>query len=204
METVILANGRFPYHKIPLGILNNANRIICCDGAASKLIEFGLEPGIIIGDLDSLAPEIKEKYEDILIKIDDQNTNDLTKAVNWCVANNINEVSILGATGMREDHAIGNISLLAQYIDVIKVKMITDYGEFIPLKARATFKSFEGQQISLFSLKPETVINSVNLKYPLVNYKLDSWWKGTLNECTAEEFSIKFDEGKLIIYKLFG
>jgi thiamine pyrophosphokinase len=204
METVILANGRFPYHKIPLGILKNAKQIVCCDGAAKNLIEFGLEPSIIIGDLDSLDIDIKEKHTDILIKIDDQETNDLTKAVNWCIANSINKVTILGATGKREDHAIGNISLLAEYTNKIKVKMISDYGEFIPITRTTVFESFEGQQVSLFSLNPETIINSENLKYPLSGYKLDAWWKGTLNESTAKQFTVRFDSGKIIVYKLFG
>lgn len=203
METVILANGRFPYHKKPLGILKNAKQIVCCDGAAKNLIEIGLEPLVIIGDLDSLDQALKEKYADILIKIDDQNTNDLTKAVNWCIANNINEATILGATGKREDHAIGNISLLAEY-NKIKVSMISDYGEFIPINKTTVFESFEGQQVSLFSLNPNTVINSENLKYPLVDYKLDAWWKGTLNESNAKQFTIRFDLGKIIVYKLFG
>lgn len=203
METVILANGRFPYHKTPLGLLKNAKQIICCDGAAKNLIEFGLEPSVIIGDLDSLDADVKKKHADILIKIDDQETNDLTKAVNWCTANKINEVAILGATGKREDHAIGNISLLAEYTNKIDVKMISDYGEFIPITKTTIFESFEGQQVSLFSLNPNTIINSEHLKYPLVDYKLDAWWKGTLNESTAKQFTIKFDSGKIIVYKLF-
>ena len=45
----------------------------------------------------------------------DQETNDLTKAVNYVKTLGFREVLILGATGRREDHTLGNISLLAQF-----------------------------------------------------------------------------------------
>ena len=53
-ETAILANGKFPDHPVPLGYLLNAKRVICCDGAADSLIDFGLEPFAIAGDCDSV------------------------------------------------------------------------------------------------------------------------------------------------------
>ena len=53
-KTVILANGEFPTHEIPLQILNEADFIICCDGASQNLLDYGLKPNLIIGDLDSV------------------------------------------------------------------------------------------------------------------------------------------------------
>ena len=48
---VILANGNYPTHPIPVKKLHKAGCIICCDGAAGQLTDKGLEPSIIIGDL---------------------------------------------------------------------------------------------------------------------------------------------------------
>ena len=116
MNIVILANGNYPSHEVPLGYLGRADLIVCCDGAVEKLVTNGLEPGIIIGDLDSVTPALKRKYAGIIVQDLDQDTNDLTKAVNWCVDRNYYNLVILGATGNREDHTIGNISLLAEYV----------------------------------------------------------------------------------------
>ncbi len=52
--TVIVADGTFPQHEIPLGYLRNAKRIICCDGSARNLILAGMQPDAIVGDMDSL------------------------------------------------------------------------------------------------------------------------------------------------------
>ena len=51
---IVIANGEFPTHEIPINYLKNCNHIICADGAADKIKEFGLEPNVVIGDFDGL------------------------------------------------------------------------------------------------------------------------------------------------------
>jgi thiamine pyrophosphokinase len=202
-ETVILANGGFPQHEIPLGCLRSAKRIICCDGAAQSLLEFGLEPFAIVGDCDSLTPGITVKYSGRIFRSSEQDTNDLTKSVKWCSENGFNDLVILGATGKREDHTIGNISLLADYAASVNVKMLTDTGIFVPVTESIRFGCFKGQQVSIFSIDPETKITSVGLKYPLVNRKLKNWWEATLNEATGDSFELEFNGGPLIVFLKF-
>ena len=205
MQTVILANGAFPGPEKLLTILDEAERIVCCDGAVNKLVDSGREPDVVIGDLDSVRSELKDRYADILIKIADQDTNDLTKAVNWCVENGQKDIMILGATGRREDHAIGNISLLADYSGRANVKMLTDYGVFIAINKTTGFSSFPGQQVSVFSLCAQLELTSDGLKYPLKKMKLTSWWMGTLNEAVSDRFTISFEgDGNVIVYMLDG
>ena len=200
---IILANGAFPQHKSLLSMLDNAERIVCCDGAVNTLVASGREPSVIIGDLDSVNPEISFKYRDRLVEMLDQDTNDLTKAVEWCVKHSISEVVILGGAGKREDHAIGNISLLANYTKVISVKLFTDYGVFTPISQSTTFSSFKGQQVSIFSLDTSLMISSIGLKFPLKEHKLTSWWMGTLNESEGNMFTLNLSgSGDVIVYLL--
>ena len=193
ISTIILANGAFPKSKYLLDLLDDCEQIICCDGAVNKLIESGRRPSIIIGDLDSVSKKYKDQFQDILIPISDQNTNDLTKAINWCTAQNIDEVLIMGATGEREDHTIGNIALLTEYHKKIKVKILTDNGVFIPISESTTFNCKQGQQVSIFSLDPNIELTSSGLKYPLQKLALKAWWMGTLNEAVARQFRIEFE-----------
>jgi thiamine pyrophosphokinase len=199
--TVILANGEFPKRDFLQKKLRNSDMIICCDGAVQKLIDFGMEPNFIVGDLDSISEENKMKFADSLIRDENQDTNDLTKAVKFCIENGIEILEILGATGCREDHTIGNISLLANYMDEISVKMFTDYGIFTPISQTTTFESFENQAVSVFSITPETLITSENLAYPLKNYQFGSWWEGTLNRSLSKQFTIEIDVGKVIVFQ---
>ena len=202
-ETVILANGKFPEHQIPLSYLKADSIVVCCDGAAKNLIEFGIEPAAIVGDIDSLDEKVSSRFSEKLFRDSDQETNDLTKAVHWCVQRKIENVIILGATGLREDHTIGNISLLADYSKLLNIRMVTDTGELIPLHFSSELDTFPGQQISIFSIDPSTEITSEGLKYPLKKMKVTNWWMATLNESTGSTFSLSFKGGPLIVYKLF-
>ncbi|GBU08701.1 thiamine pyrophosphokinase [Bacteroidales bacterium] len=202
-ETIIIANGEFPNHKIPQHHLRNAKTIICCDGAANTLFEHKIIPNYVIGDLDSIKPALKEQYKEKLLHVYDQETNDLTKAVNFCVENKWNKISILGGCGKREDHSLANISLLGEYSEKCEIQMLTEYGVFVPIKRSSKFESFKGQQVSIFSLNPNIEITTKLLKYPIQNRKLNSWWEGTLNEALKEVFEIEINEGKLLVFRKY-
>lgn len=202
-DTVILANGVYPSHPIALGHLKLARRIICCDGSVNALVENGYEPFAIVGDCDSLDQQIAEKYQDKIFRDEDQETNDLTKSVKWCSDRNYSDVVILGATGKREDHTLGNISLLVEYAHYMKVIMVTDTGIFHPLLESTRLKSAKGQQISIFSITPDTEIDSTGLKYSLTRRKIRNWWEATLNEATDDYFELDFTTGQIIVFLKF-
>jgi thiamine pyrophosphokinase len=203
VKTVILADGVFPEHEIPLKVLGKSDLIVCCDGAVEKLVSHGFEPGVIAGDLDSLNEVLRERYKNILFQDSDQETNDLTKAVNWCISRGKTELIILGATGLREDHTLGNISLLAEYCKRAKVSMITDHGVFEAFTGPVTLGSWPGQQISIFSADSLSAVTSEGLLYPLNKLILSNWWRGTLNEAIGKEFTLDFSGGPLIVFRRF-
>lgn len=198
-ETVILANGDYPSHPLPLALLTRSRYLICCDGAVNELIHKERIPSAIVGDCDSLSLENRDRFASILHPDKDQETNDLTKSVHFCLQQGRDVITILGATGKREDHALGNISLLADYIDICQVEMITDYGVFTPITSSATFESIAGQQVSLFCMD-SAPITTHGLKYPLTDKPLNRWWQGSLNEALEGSFTIE-TEGKVIVFR---
>jgi len=202
-NTVIIADGTFPTHEIPLGYIRKAEKIICCDGSAGITINSGFEPTAIVGDMDSLDSELLSKYSDRIYADKNQDTNDLTKAVQWCYGKGYTDIAIVGATGKREDHTIGNISLLAEYCTYANIIMITDTGIFMPYLKSSDIKSYPGQQVSIFSIDPDTSITSHGLLYPLKETKLKNWWCGTLNESVNDVFSLHFESGRIIVYMKF-
>jgi len=199
-KALILADGSFPVHEIPLNLIRNAEFIVCCDGSVSSLVAFGMEPDAIAGDMDSISPLLLNKYSDRVFRSNDQETNDLTKAVEWCAESGFTELSIAGATGKRDDHTIGNISLLAEYGKIAKVSLYTDTGLFMPFYVDCLIETWPGQQISIFSIISSTEISSKGLKYPLKNRKLGNWWEGTLNEATGNVIELSFSGGPLIVF----
>lgn len=205
-EAVIIADGLFPQSESVLRLIRDAGLVICCDGSTRKALVNGFTPDYIVGDLDSLEDRFKVQFADRLIHVSDQETNDLTKAVRFACSQTIKNVLIVGATGLREDHTLGNISLLAQYSDLFDlVEMVSDYGVFTSIRKTTELQSFPGQQISIFSLKPDCPITTRGLKYQVENRPFLQWWEGTLNEALLDCFTIELrGEGVVVVYKAQG
>tara|TARA_B100001142_G_C14348529_1_gene661002 strand:+ start:8343 stop:8969 length:627 start_codon:yes stop_codon:yes gene_type:complete len=199
---VIVANGEFPENPIPLDILNNANHIIACDGAADKLMKNGYNPNIIIGDLDSISSLNKEKCKDITVRVLNQSENDLRKAINYAQENNINKLSIIGASGGREDHLIGNIFSLFKY-PKISIKIFTDNGLFRLINNSKELKSFKGQKVSIFTTDNTIKIRTKGLKYNFNNSNISTLFYGTLNKSIKDIISFKISHGSLLIFQSY-
>ena len=203
MKVVILAAGDFPKSEYPIGILKSADKIVCCDSAADALVEFGAIPDYIIGDLDSVSEETRAKMADRLILNNDQETNDLTKAFEFALTHSPSEIHILGATGKREDHTLGNISLLADYVLMTSaaIDMITDYGKFVVINSNASIPCKTGIEISLFSFDNTLKIHTEGLQYPTDDVVFDTLWKATLNKALSDSFSVEMNHpAPLIIF----
>lgn len=187
-QAVIIANGDYPTGSIPLNILSRAEYVVCCDGGANEYIRRGFTPNAIVGDGDSLHPDYREQYKEIIHRDKDQETNDQTKAIKFLIQKGISKIAIIGATGKREDHTLGNIALLIEYMRMgVEVRSYTDYGVFVPCKDSNSFESFKGEQISIFNVSAHG-FNSSGLKYPI--YDFTAWWQGTLNQAEKDEFYI--------------
>ena len=201
---VILANGTYPAGAEPLKLLANADKVVCCDGAALEYIARGGAPDVIIGDLDSFPQELCQKFQGRVHHIAEQETNDLCKAFRYCLEQGWNDIVILGATGKREDHTIGNIALLADFAEQMPtIRMVTDEGEFFVIFGHADFSTVKGQEISLFALRHDTHIYSKGLMYPLNGMYPEKLWSATLNVATGDNASITVEEADkpVIVFK---
>ena len=197
VDAIILANGDYPSADVPVQLLKEAPYVVCCDGGANEYIEKGYTPDIIIGDGDSLSEENRRLYADLIHHNPDQETNDQTKAIQFLLSQGKKRIAIVGATGKREDHTIGNISLLMEYMRMgAEVRSYTDYGVFVPCKDTCVFECRPGQQVSIFNFTAQG-LKSKGLAYPI--YDFTSWWQGTLNRCTDTSFTIEA-EGEYLVF----
>lgn len=196
-DAVIVAAGEFPCRECLQSWMERTTFSVCCDGAIKRLHDIGIVPDLIIGDGDSIPADLAERYAGIFIRVSEQETNDLTKAVRWLCEHGRRNLVILGGTGCREDHALGNISLLAHYLQhSIFAVMVSDYGMFIPCHGDTSIRAHKGQQVSIFNYNASH-ISSPDVKYPLP--QLTMLWQGTLNEATADTLRFTAD-GYYLIY----
>ncbi len=198
-EAVVLSAGDYPQARQPLDMLNNASVVVCCDGAAEEYVrQTGRMPHAIVGDCDSLSADFRQRYASIIHSISEQETNDQTKAVNHVRSMGLDRIAILGATGKREDHTIGNIGLLADYAhDGADVRLLTDYGVFVVCQGDCEFMTYKGQELSIFNLDA-TGLRSEGLDYAVYDFR--KWWQGTLNVASGNRAVIHAAQGTFLVF----
>jgi thiamine pyrophosphokinase len=182
----ILAAGDFPKKDGPAWrILTTADVVVCCDSAADAYLgKFGREPDFVVGDCDS----VKGRFRNI-VRVAEQETNDLEKAVLFCKSKGWRHPVILGATGRREDHTIGNVFRAMD----LGLKVVTDYGTFVPFCGSKSFKSRKGASISIFAADPATKMTSKGLEWPLDDVSFKNLYCATLNRATCGKVVLSSD-----------
>ncbi|MBR5700783.1 MAG: thiamine diphosphokinase [Bacteroidales bacterium] len=216
LDAVILGAGEFPKKPYPRLLLEQADMIVCCDGAAASFYRyFGdrCKPDAVVGDMDSLPPRLRELYADRLVPVSEQETNDQTKALTWLLDRYppiLSSITLLAATGKREDHTIGNLSLLMEYartrgIDGLSspsIRIVSDYTESFAIRDSATLYVGEGRGISVFSPDNTLKIKSSGLQWPLDEVVWDNWWKATLNRASADAVTLEFSHPSVALVML--
>lgn len=218
--TAVIGNGAPPASALSLQLLRKMKRLVCCDGALQKLLSVNVLPDVVVGDGDSmdarlLCPQsnavpphgddgktlsVKEKipyYPDC-----SEEYNDLQKALKYCMANGNDGVLLMGCGGLREDHFIANLSIMAMYSGKMHLAMLTEHGVFNVFHGRGCYRSCPGMQVSVFSRNPHARLSFSGLKYPVRDRFFNWLWEGSLNEATGDEFTVESDgDEPVVVYR---
>ena len=212
---VIVGNGQFPKKEYPLYLLESADYVVCCDGALDTYLRHFRgrnlrRPDVVVGDMDSLSKKTAERFRDIAVKIDEQETNDQSKAFHYILEHfpDVDTIHILGATGKREDHTIGNLSLLMEYARemrrqdcgrTVSVDIVSDWSTAFAITDTCTLDVGEGRSVSIICPDNSLNIKSEGLAWPTDNVVFDNLWQATLNRASADRISLTFSHPSIAL-----
>ena len=210
-----MGNGQFPKKEYPLYLLESADYVICCDGAIDTYLRHFRgrnlrRPDVVVGDMDSLSKNTAERFRGIAVKIDEQETNDQSKAFHYILEHfpDVDTVHILGATGKREDHTIGNLSLLMEYAREMRrqdcgrtvfVDIVSDWSTAFAITDTCTLDVGEGRSVSIICPDNSLNIKSEGLVWPTDNVVFDNLWQATLNRASADRISLTFSHPSIAL-----
>lgn len=188
---------------------NSYETVIACDSGMEFFRRNGLYPDLILGDFDSTdrttVDYFKEQTEVRLEQFPAQKDwTDTELAVRRGLELEPEHIDLVGATGTRLDHVLGNLQLLALGLEAevsiflldannrirladrpLKLKKSEQYGDFISLIPY-------GGEVSGLTLK--------GMKYPLEGAILrQDVSLGISNEIVDDEALISFEKGKLYV-----
>jgi len=206
MKTIIFANGEFipPYR--PLNIQEN-DLIIAADGGSQHCLSLGIQPEVLIGDLDSTDPALVERWHDDGVEIiqhpKDKDQTDLELAIMLAQNRGARKIVVHGAVGGRLDMTIGNLGLLA-HPDLKTPTTLINGAEEVHLLHSGemlTLVGEPGEIVSLLPIQPgKSVITTRGLKYSLKNEPLEFGLStGISNQLTGKRGTVHLESGLLAV-----
>ncbi len=193
---LILVNGEFPTHGVPLSLLASERPLLCTDGAVTGLLARGISPDFVLGDMDSRPATLPDAIT--IISLTDQSDSDFEKALRWCREQHYAAVTILGISGKREDHQMANFLALLPWCSSLAIRCVTDTAIVVPLFGAMDIPVTAGQTVSLLAPEKDTLIATSGLRWNLENETLTSPTRGISNIAEQEFISIAADHPMLV------
>lgn len=189
---------------------NPCDLVIAADSGMEFFYRNGLIPDKIVGDFDSVKTEVLEFFRNnnpqmqILKFQPEKDETDTELALRTAMDAGCKKIWLLGATGTRLDHVLGNIHLLGMAMERdCECSMVDSYNRICMLRQGIRIKKQQqyGDYVSLFPFTPEVKnLTLTGFKYPLQNYELKCYHSlGVSNEIVEEEAEISFEDGVLLM-----
>jgi thiamine pyrophosphokinase len=173
MRVTVLANGDIAHTDIVHRYTKGVDLVICANGGANHADAAGVRPDVVIGDLDSLSPELRAKLEtqnaELVVHPANKDETDLELALLYAVQQGATQITVLGALGRRIDHELGNLLLLAHpMLKGIDVRVASHVQEISLIRDDKVFDGTAGDLLSLLPIGGDAVgITTRGLEYPL-------------------------------------
>jgi thiamine pyrophosphokinase len=204
---VIFANGLIADYSLLTPYLDEDDYVVAADGGASYCAALGITPHLIIGDLDSIAPQLLERFSAQGSRVERfppaKDQTDLELALEHAVSLGAGEVLLFGVTGGRLDQTLANLLILAQRPWGARVRVV-DGAQVAELLSGPGEIVLGGTPGSLVSVIPiSSVVQGVTyhgLRYPLRNAVLSlGSTRGVSNVIARQPATIEISAGLLLV-----
>jgi len=205
MHVLIVLGGDKPGRDLLSACMNSADLTIAADSGLAAFDAAGLLPDLLIGDMDSVAPDILRRYEGRLperrlccIKDD----TDGVDALDVAIAHGATEITLLGALGGRLDHALANLMLLVRaHQRGVRAQILDESVQILRVDRRHTLEGAQGHTVSLLPLGRADGVTLEGFFYPLHTYTLTSDYPlGVSNVVTEDHAVVSVENGDLILF----
>lgn len=198
-SVALVANGAIHDYDFIASLIRKYDRCIAVDGGLLHCRAIGITPDLIIGDFDSISPEMLNLYPQVHIERfpAEKDLSDMELAIQSVNGPGIEKIALFGAMENRTDHTLVNLLLLSRFPK--KMVIETEKESLFCLEGANRFPCQPGQMISFIPIGPPTKgVTSKGLKWELKEATLDQNFFSLSNVCLNTHFEISIQQGSLI------
>lgn len=210
MNKVFLILGAAPYEKneVPeikkyLTDLKKEMFVCCADGGAWLARDLGLNPDILIGDMDSYDGDITSDVD--VVKLNPiKNDTDLFASIDYGMEAGYKEFVLLGVTGGRLDHFMGALAALEYAMENKAKATIVDSKNIVYMMKGPDDITLKQEGYTFFSIiSMDRIIEGINIKggkYNVQDYTLDRFSSRCIsNEISEKQADISIKKGTCMV-----
>ncbi|MGB0708544.1 MAG: thiamine diphosphokinase [bacterium] len=200
---LIVGNGETPSQTLLDQFWSTVDLRIGADGGANRLLSLGLKPDFVVGDLDSLTEANRKQFQaSQLHLVTDQETNDVSKVLEFCHQRGIKWVHLLGMQGDRTDHFMACLDSCYGFRNLLEISLWNETERIDLSTGRWSAVLPVGTTVSLIpAFGPVTEITSWGLGYALAGRSLHPGQppSGVSNLSVEPDVRIEFAGGTLLV-----
>jgi thiamine pyrophosphokinase len=203
-HALLVANGAIRWTGELAAMAAAAEPLLAADGGANRLGRLGLRPVAVIGDLDSIAPGTRAWLgEERMVHRPDQNRTDLDKAVEYALDElGVGRLTVLGATGGRIDHAVGNLGLLARRALGADLVFAAADHRVVAVTGELALEAVEGEIWSFFTFDPGVRVTLGGVRWPVDGLALDVGAAPSIsNRASADRVTVHATGGAVVVVR---
>ncbi len=205
MHVMVFANGGPPEPEATLQLARSADLVLCANGGAHHARALGINPHVVIGDMDSLSPELRIALQGAGTRFQEypahKDETDLELALLYAAGQGATRITVVGMRGGRIDHELANLLLLAHPgLGGLDVRLVDGNQEIRLVRQQAWFQGAIGDLLSLLPVGGEVHgITTSGLEYPLCDETLRLGpARGISNVFTEPEACVHLRSGLLL------
>lgn len=210
-RAVLIANGALYDVGYARALLRPDDVVIAANGGTKVAFQLGRRPDVVVGDLDSLSPELHGWLADgstpVVRHPRDKDATDLELALDLSIQRGAERLLLLGATGSRLDHSLANISLLAlAHRAGVKAEVVVARQHLHLVVSELQLEGEAGQTVSLLPWGGDARgVRSQRLRWELDGADLPFGpSRGVSNEMVGDTARVRVEQGLLLVVQQRG
>ncbi len=207
MKAVLFAGAEIVDYTFCQPEIEQADVIICCDAGMHHAKALGITPDYIVGDFDSITPEVLEEYRKAGISIRQfpthKNETDMQLGMLLALELGATEMTLIGGIGSRFDHTLANAHLLLYLRKKgIQAVLLNEKNRVVLIDKEIILHGQAGELVSTIPLSMQVKgLTLEGLEYPLHHYDLalDDELVAVSNVMLGQTAKVSITDGYLFV-----
>jgi len=205
VHALIVLGGDAPSPGLLRACAAKAQWIAAADSGLAAFEEADMTPDLLVGDMDSVSPDVLARFEG---RVPQRRLNcikddtDGVDALDLAIERGAKRITILGALGGRLDHALANVMLLVRAARRgVWAELCSEDVRIVRVDGAYTLEGAKGHTVSLLPLGEASGVTLSGFFYPLSDHTLASDHPlGVSNVVTEDVAVVQVSQGDLILF----